>query len=262
MADAVMDIDLARFLIAYASILVLILFIRVRISGIAKDMLKAVVRMSLQLAVAALLLEALFAETRWYYIVAILAAIYIIATKMIHDRLHTKTAYTYKNIFVSLAIGSSVIMFFYLIVVVGEDPWYDPRYVFPIGTMIVGNSMNSCAIAVERFLSTVSKEKMKIQTLLSYGATPIEATSSLLNEAFKASFLPVVLTMNAMGIVVLPGMMSGQILAGTSPLVAIKYQIAIMFAIVTSEVLVSYIVLFMTRKELFNEMDQLQFKFK
>ena len=78
-------------------------------------------------------------------------------------------------------------------------------------------------------------------------------------EAFKASFLPAIITMMAIGLVILPGMMSGQILAGVNPMVAIKYQAIIMIAIVSSEVLVSYIVLMITRKELFNERDQISY---
>jgi putative ABC transport system permease protein len=148
------------------------------------------------------------------------------------------------------------ILIFFIVVIVGQDPLYDPRYVIPLGGMIIGNSMNACAIAFERFHSLMKRDHRLILTMLSLGATGKEATATQFKEALKAAFLPILITMSATGMVVLPGMMTGQILSGTAPITAVRYQIAIMMGITSSNALVAYLILCLENKEFFNERHQ------
>jgi putative ABC transport system permease protein len=122
--------------------------------------------------------------------------------------------------------------------------------------MIFGGAMNGCALAYERFHSSVQKEQRRIETLLGMGATFREASAPMVRESVKAAFLPQILAMSAMGIVMLPGMMTGQILSGTMPFVAIRYQIAIMLALVSSNAAVAYAILHLESRQVFNDRHQ------
>ena len=105
--------------------------------------------------------------------------------------------------------------------------------------MILGNCMRTNIISLERFFSAISDNPKTWQTYLSLGATRFEAARPFIQKALKAAMAPTITTMTTMGIVSLPGMMTGQMLGGSVPLVAIKYQIAIMLCIFTSASLTS-----------------------
>ena len=112
--------------------------------------------------------------------------------------------------------------------VVGLHPWYDPRYFIPLGGMIMGNSMTSVALGAERLHSGLLGSSAEVEGALMLGATPADAARPFVKHAFGAAVLPTVNSMMGMGIVFLPGMMTGQILAGAEPVEAVKYQILIM----------------------------------
>lgn len=220
-------------------------------------MIISLVRMSVQLIAAGIVLQVVFGISAWYIVIGIVIYMLIMASHIVFSRVKARTPHLQRNILISVVFGSGSVLVFIVIAIVRQDPWYDPRYIIPLGGMIIGNAMNGCALAFERFHSSIQKEKKKILTLLALGATYQEATSSNFKEAFKASFLPQLITMSAMGIVTLPGMMTGQILSGTEPLVAIKYQISIMICIVSSNALVAYSILYLENKELFTPFHQL-----
>ena len=97
--------------------------------------------------------------------------------------------------------------------VLSLDPWYDPRYAIPLSGMIFSAGMNAVSLAAERY-----------DAELSNGAVPADALPTALN----AALIPQVNTLLAVGLVALPGMMTGQILAGVEPLIAVRYQIVVM----------------------------------
>lgn len=100
--------------------------------------------------------------------------------------------------------------------------------------MIIGNSMTGIALGVNSLHAGMHDQKSKVEAALMLGATPKMASRDIVNQAFDAAMLPTINSMVTMGIVFLPGMMTGQILSGISPLVAVEYQIAIMLGIVGS----------------------------
>ncbi len=115
--------------------------------------------------------------------------------------------------------------------VVGTTPWYDPQYVIPVLGMIFGNSLNGISLCLDRFLEHVSARRHEIELMLTYGATRAEALSAPLREAVRTGMIPIINNMSVAGLVSLPGMMTGQILAGSPPFDAVKYQMVVMFMI-------------------------------
>ena len=126
--------------------------------------------------------------------------------------------------------GSSTV-FFGVGVLIGPDPWYTPRLVLPILGMVLGNTLNGISLSLETLTTTAQRERASIEARIALGATRVEALSVVTRQALKTGMMPIVNAMAATGIVSLPGMMTGQILAGVDPVEATKYQVLITFLI-------------------------------
>ena len=109
------------------------------------------------------------------------------------------------------------------------QPWFDPHYAIPLAGIILGNVLNSASLSLDSFLGAVGRERQAIEARLSLGESYREAIASVVREAIQRGLLPIINQMSAAGIVTLPGIMTGQILAGLDPLEAVKYQILLMF---------------------------------
>ena len=128
-------------------------------------------------------------------------------------------------------ISSFTIALFALFVVVGNEPWYQPQYAIPLLGMLLGNTMNGIALALDRLTQTAWEQRDVIEARLMLGYSSLEAVSDIRQQVFRSGLIPIINAMAAAGIVSLPGMMTGQILAGADPVEAVKYQIMIMFLI-------------------------------
>ena len=123
--------------------------------------------------------------------------------------------------------------------------------------MIVGNSMNAVTIALERLFSDLRKQRAQIELALCLGATYQEATAAILRDVVKAGMIPSINALMTVGLVSLPGMMTGQILAGSDPMTAIKYQIIVMLMIVAATAIGSVFVVHVVRRRCFTTAHQL-----
>lgn len=115
--------------------------------------------------------------------------------------------------------------------VIGPDPWYAPRYVLPLFGMMLGNAMAGTSLVLDAMTSGAQRERSAIEGRLALGAGRFEAFDSVLKRALTTGLLPILSAMATTGVVALPGMMTGQILAGIDPVSAAKYQVMIMFLI-------------------------------
>uniref|UniRef100_UPI0031593ACC ABC transporter permease n=1 Tax=Caloramator sp. Dgby_cultured_2 TaxID=3029174 RepID=UPI0031593ACC len=156
-----------------------------------------------------------------------------------------------------MVIGSLLSLLYFLFIIIRISPWYDPRYFIPIAGMLIGNSMTGVALGVNRLVDDIKKRKDEIEMALMLGATPKMAVKEIIDNTFDSAILPTINSMVGMGIVFLPGMMTGQILSGTSPLTAIKYQIAIMLGILGCVAITVIMFLQLGYKTYFNEEAQL-----
>ena len=130
-----------------------------------------------------------------------------------------------------ILFAGAVVTVFALTTQVQPEPWYHPRYAIPLLGMILGNTMTGIALALNALFTQVARERPAIEAMLSLGATRHEALRPLVRQSMRTGLIPIVNAMSAAGLVSLPGMMTGQILAGVEPFEAIKYQILIMFLI-------------------------------
>jgi putative ABC transport system permease protein len=246
--------------IAVAYVFVVILLIIVRKRGISreKEILIGTVRMTLQLILAGYILMFLFDNLHPALTVG---TVFLMETFAIYNtikRIKTKLSASIKKIItVSMISGTLLSLVFFIVVVLGVAPWYNPRYFIPIAGMLIGNSMTGISLGVNRLVDGMHSQRHVIEAALMLGATPKTAAKKYVNAAFDAAILPTINSMIGMGIVFLPGMMTGQILSGTSPMTAIEYQIVIMLGILGSVTLTVIMFVQLASKSFFNAQQQL-----
>jgi len=173
----------------------------------------AIFRMVTQLLLVGYILAFIFAaENAW--IVLIVIMIMVLSASWIALRTsHQKFSVLFSKAIISILVGGGLILVFISQFVLELSPWYKPNYMIPIAGMIFANAMNSISLAVERLEAELNRN-------LDY-----EEAKKI---AFQASLIPIVNSLFAVGLVSLPGMMTGQILSGVSPLIAVRYQIVVM----------------------------------
>ena len=128
----------------------------------------------------------------------------------------------------AVAFATGVTSILALTTALRPEPWYEARYAIPLAGIVLGNVLNAASLALDTLLGSVVREKAAIEAQLFLGATNRQAMGRLLRSAIRRGLLPVVNSMSASGVVTLPGIMTGQILAGIDPMEAVKYQILLM----------------------------------
>ena len=257
--NGIIEIGPLRLLAAY--IFLVILFILVKSLGIKKEreIFFSALRMTVQLIAVGYILLYLFDYTHPAIALSILALMIFFAVRTIYSRVKTEINKKLRQvIIIAMVAGNSATIFYFLILVINIQPWYDARYFIPIAGMIIGNSMTGISLGVERLSGEIKAKRDLIEGALMLGATPRDATMHIVKDTFTAAIMPTINSMIGMGIVFLPGMMTGQILAGLSPLIAIEYQIAIMLSILGSVTITVYLLTRFGYRTFFNHRSQLE----
>jgi len=158
----------------------------------------------------------------------------------------------------ALFVSSLTVTLFALIVLIGNHPWYAPQYAIPLLGMLIGNTMNGVALSMDRLTEDLWQQRRIVEQRLLLGQTSDQAIREIRQAAMRSGMIPIINSMAAAGIVSLPGMMTGQILSGTEPVVAVKYQILIMFLIASGTGFGIVAVMWMAGKKLFDERHRLR----
>ena len=230
--STVMDLSIFNLAIAYTFVLLLLVIFKARGIKREKMILIATTRMTLQLTVMGYILMYVFENPSWWQTLLMLSVMVGFAIFNALKRVKTLMNKKLRQLIaVSMVAGYGVTAIIFMLAVLHVTPWFNPQYIIPISGMIVGNAMTGIALGANKLCSAMLERHDQIESALMLGATPKAATRDIVNEAFDSAILPTMNNMLTMGIVSLPGMMTGQILSGTFPLTAIKYQIGIMLAI-------------------------------
>ncbi|WP_138431032.1 ABC transporter permease [Fodinibius saliphilus] len=227
-------------------------------TGLNKKLLIACLRMVLQLLFVGYYLEYLFEydnpwiNSAWIFIMVLVADFATI------DRsdLKRKTS-TLIPIFGATLLGIIVIDLFFLEIVIQLPKLLAAQYTIPITGMVLGNCLRSNVIGINAFYYSLAEHKERYQFYLSTGARRNEALKPFISKALQKSANPTLASMATIGLVSLPGMMTGQILSGSSPLIAIKYQIMIMVAIFSGTILSVFLGILFTNQMAFKDTDML-----
>lgn len=204
--------------------------------GFHKGLVWAALRMIVQLLLVGSLLRIVFRQdsailTVLIFMAMLTAAAYEIGARQPH-RLRGQWRHLINGTAVSLS--TMFVSAFALVTVLGADNWLEPAHAIPIGGIILGTAMNSASIALNALLANIANEREAIEAQLALGAPRFTALAPLMQRAVNAGIIPVMNQMVGAGIITMPGIMSGQILAGQDPLNAATYQIFLMLLLAAS----------------------------
>jgi putative ABC transport system permease protein len=159
--------------------------------------------------------------------------------------------------FGTLVLTGCATTFVVTAVVIRVDPWWRPQYVIPLLGMILGNGLTGISLCLDQMLETLTERRARVEMELALGATRWEAVRDPLADAVRRGMIPILNSMAVVGIVSLPGMMTGQILQGADPVDAVKYQIVVMFMIAAATSAGCMLIAVLVYRRLFNERHQL-----
>jgi putative ABC transport system permease protein len=205
--------------------------------GLARSLLVASVRMVVQLLLVGFVLEWLFRQDQAPLIVLVGAAMAMIAGVSAVQRTQQRFAGIYLNSLLSVMASSALVTGLAVTGLIRPQPWYNPHYLIPLLGMVLGNTLNGLSLGLDRFMEGLRSGRDQVETDLALGATRWEACRTVVREAIRVAMIPTINAMMVMGLVSLPGMMTGQILQGAAPAAAVRYQIVILFMIASTTAL-------------------------
>lgn len=256
-AVALSPADLA---LASALVLLLALFTLPLRLGLWNKLLTAAVRTTVQLLLVGLVLKWLFASVNPWWLLLVSVVMLLAASREVVARQtrRFKGAWGFAMGSGAMLLSSFLVTIFALTVVISEKPWYEPRYAIPLLGMLLGNTMNGISIGMDRLTLSAWKGRAVIETRLSLGEKSSEAIGEIRKESIKSGMIPILNAMAAAGLVSLPGMMTGQILGGSPPLQAVRYQILIMFLIAAGSGFGTLFAVWLGSKRLFDGRERLR----
>lgn len=253
---------LSPFDLALAALLVItlaVLSINFQL-GISKQILIAGARTTVQLLLVGLVLKAVFAHVRLGWITLIAFFMLLAAGREVTAR-QKKRFRAWWGFGVgtgSMFVSSFAVTIFALTAVIGNKPWYAPQYAIPLLGMLLGNTMNGIALGINHLTQAAWQQRAIIEQRLMLGEDRSHAILDIRRESIRTGMIPIINAMAAAGIISLPGMMTGQILAGSPPVEAVKYQILIMFLIAGGTGLGTMVAVWLSSRRLFDTRHRLR----
>lgn len=249
------DLNLHSMLFAYLLLLIpLVILILMKVKLI-KSTLISVLRMSIQLGLVGVYLKYLFVWDNTWLNIGWLMVMVIVSTFSIINSNGIRRRVFFLPVLGALAISLFFNISYFNFFIVKISDIFNAKYLIPISGMLLGNSLRGNIIATNTFFDFFRNREKEYFFTLSLGASKEEALRPVVRESIKRSLKPTIASMATIGLVSLPGMMTGQILGGSVPMTAIKYQIAIMIAIFSTMAISIFLVILLTRKVSFNKYD-------
>lgn len=251
--EKVIDINYFELFAGYALMLIPVLVLWYYKTGLVKDTIIATVRMTIQLLLVGLYLEYIFKlnnaiiNAAWVFIMTVIASYTIVQRSKLKFKLF------FIPVFLSGLISIAITDAYFLGFVVKLQNIFDARYFIPVTGMLLGNTIKNVIIALDAYYKRIDDEQNLYRWHLANGATRKEALQPFMRDALKIAFNPMIATTAIMGLISLPGMMTGQILGGSNPNVAVKYQIMLLITIFSSAILNVVLTIFFSNRIAFDK---------
>ncbi len=230
-------------------------------TGLVKSTAVAFLRMSVQLALVGLYLEYIFdinsiiINLLWVTLMVVAAAFTIVS------RSELKQRFFFFPILSAITVSVVINGFVFAFIIIGTDSFFNARYIIPIAGMLIGNCLGSAIIGIRAFYNSLAGGEMRYKYSLMSGAGQNEALFPFISNAMKEAFNPFIANTASIGLIWLPGMMTGQILGGNSPETAIKYQIIIIIGIFAGSVINVFLSIYGSKRLIFDEFNMLDNSF-
>ncbi len=249
---------MSRLIASTALIGIAIAIIEIRRLGVGKELLIGTFRTFVQLMAVGYVIQFVFDLERLQYQVLLLLAMVVVASFTARGRAKSMHG-AFTIAFFSILAGVTCTVGVMLALKIIDT---SPTYLIPLGGMMIGNSMNAVSLGLDRISSEVKDKRGEIETALSLGASPRRAIEPLARRSVRASLLPLMNTMKVIGLVHLPGAMTGMLLAGASPVEAAKIQLIVMYMLAASTTITVLVSSFFIHRAFFNKAWQLQLQGK
>lgn len=254
--NGIVELQLYQFSLIYLLLVVVILIMKRCGIQRTKFLVMASMKMTVQLVLAGLILTYIFQKPHPAFVIIYLGAMVGFAIHRVLSQNQSLNRRFKGIIALSIGLSGLLVLLFFICVVVGERI-FNPQYTIPIAGMLIGNTMTGVSLGIKTFRESMEGQKEKINAMLCFGASPGDILFPLVKQALETAMIPTLNSMVGMGIVSLPGMMTGQILSGTLPTTAIFYQIAVMIAICTVVTSASFGSLYFGYKTLYDNKNQI-----
>lgn len=218
-----------------------------------RSLFLASLRTVVQLFLVGLVLEWVFRLDRWYVVLGIGCLMTLVAGLTAASRNERRYPGIWLNTVISVWASAWIVTsFVFFAVMQGSVAWYEPQYAIPLLGMVLGNTLNGISVGLNTFTEALVTRREQVESLLALGATRWEAARATTQHAVRTGMIPIINSMMVVGIVSLPGMMTGQLIAGMAPVEAVKYQVVIMFLIASATALGTVGVVLLSFLRLFN----------
>ncbi len=227
---------------------------------LSRQLLIAGLRTTIQLSLVGLVLKALFENVNLLWMGAVAAVMLLTAGREVMSRQKRRFAgmWGFGVGTLSMFISAFSVTFLALALIIGVKPWYEPQYAIPLLGMLIGNTMSGISIGLDRLTQMAWDQRGIIEGRLMLGQQWSEAIENVRKESIRSGLIPIINSMNVVGLVSLPGTMTGQILSGTVPVEAVKYQILIMFLVAGGTGFGTITAVWLGARHLFDERQRLR----
>lgn len=254
--QGIIELNIIQFSIIYVLLLVVLFIMKKSKLSHTKLLIVASIRMTVQLTLAGFILTYIFKNPHPIFTVLYLCAMTAFSIHRILCK-NKDINPAFKCIIALSLAGAGICVVIFFIGFVVRTNIFNPQYTIPISGMIFGNAMTGVSLGLKTFGENIKTQRPQIDTLLNLGVVPSKILLPFVNNAVETALLPTLNSMLGMGIISLPGMMTGQILSGTLPATAILYQIAIVICICTVVCIAVYCSLFFGSRTLYNKRNQI-----
>ena len=257
-----MNTDYIELTAVQVALAALLMFVNGAVSvllrlGMTKLWLVASLRTIGQLLLIGCVLEWVFQVDRWYIVLTLMIVMTLVAGHAAVTRSERRFPGIWLDTLLCVWASSWVMAAFAVFLILRRTAtWYEPQYVIPLLGMLLGNCLNGISLGLHSFTSALVSQRAEVEALLALGASRWEAARRPVQQAVKTGLTPIMNGMMVVGIVSLPGMMTGQLLSGIPPMQAVKYQIVIMFLIASATAMGTVGVVLLAFHRLFNARHQ------
>lgn len=252
------NIDIWGLLIALGMVAVAAIISELMHMGIGKTLMWSSCRALVQLCAMGFIIGYVIRSNSVWMVFALMAVMLVAAVQIVMSRARGIPKGLAGPIFLSLVITMLLMLALVTELIVRPHPWYAPQLVVPLTGMLLGNTVSALAVGLSRFFESMKERRDEVDTLLALGATTWEAARPSIVSSIRLGLLPTTASLASAGIVTVPGMMAGQIIAGGNPIDAAKYQFMILATIAALTLLADSIIMLMVYKRCFTALDQYQ----
>ena len=252
------SIDIWGLLIALAMVAIAAGISGIMRMGIGKTLLWSACRALLQLCAMGFIMAFVIKSNNPWFVLLLIAVMLVAAVQITLSRATGVPKGMAGPVLLSLVVTMLIMVSLVTELIIRPQPWYAPQLVVPLTGMLLGNTVSTLAVGLSRFFESMRERRDEVDTLLALGATAWEAARPSIVSSIRLGLLPTTASLASAGIVTVPGMMAGQVIAGGNPIDAAKYQFLILAVIAALTLLADSLIMSMVYKKCFTKDDQYQ----